>query len=129
MNIAIAAAAALSLLTLIAHVFGGGPEIMTPVLASELTLYLKAIMLVIWHAITIILIVNSLALAYAAIKPDQRQALVTIISAQYVLWGALFVYYGLSMLGSLWPMPQWIAFFLIPALAIFGLMRDKKANK
>ncbi len=102
---------------------------MTPVLASELTLYLKAIMLVIWHAITIILIVNSLALAYAAIKPDQRQALVTIISAQYVLWGALFVYYGLSMLGSLWPMPQWIAFFLIPALAIFGLMRDKKANK
>ncbi len=129
MNIAIAAASALSALTLIAHILGGGPEIMIPVLASELTPYLKAVMLVIWHAITMILLINSLALIYGARKPGQRQALITIVSTQYLLWGGLFAYYGLLRLGSLWPMPQWIAFFLIPALAIFGLWQSKKTSK
>ena len=127
MNIAIAVAAALSTLTLFAHIFGGYPEIMPSVLTSALSPYTKAIMLVIWQAITIILIINSLGLAYGAIKPEQRQVLIVVISAQYLLWGALFVYYGLTMLGSLWPMPQWIAFFLIPALAIFGLWQKRKA--
>ncbi len=127
MNISIMAAAALSALTLAAHVFGGYPEIMPPVLASELTPYLKAIMLVIWQAVTVILLINSLALIYGALKPKHRTMLVTMVSAQYLLWGGLFVYYGLTRLGTLWPMPQWIAFFLIPALAIFGLWLSKKA--
>ncbi|MCF6326486.1 MAG: hypothetical protein L3J21_04235 [Devosiaceae bacterium] len=129
MSIPILAASALSFLTLIAHIFGGYPEIMVPVLASELTPYLKAIMVVIWDAVTVIITINSLALLYAAIKPQHRSVLVTLVSAQYLLWGGLFVYYGLTMLGSLWPMPQWIAFFLIPALAIFGLWLDKKRTK
>ncbi len=129
MNIAIMAAAALSALTLAAHIFGGVPEIMIPVLASELTPYLKAIMVVIWDAVTVIMVINSLALIYAALKPKHRAILVTLISAQYILWGGLFVFYGITRLGTLWPMPQWIAFFLIPTLAILGLWLDKKRAK
>ncbi len=73
MSIAIAVASALSALTLIAHILGGGTEIMIPVLASELIPYLKAIMLVIWHAITMIFLINSLALIYGAGKPGQSK--------------------------------------------------------
>ena len=125
MNIPIGLAAALSALTLAAHVFGGGPEIHAPVQASELSEYLKAILAVIWHTVTIILTVNSLFLAFAALRDKHRVALVSLVSTQYVLWGILFVYYGLTRLGELSTMPQWIAFFLIPALALFGLVGER----
>ena len=126
MNIPILLASLLSFLTLGAHIFGGQPEIMLPVLDSELSDYLKAILMVIWHAITAILLVNSIALFFASLKNAHQPIIVNLISIQYLFWAALFIFYGMKNLGTLWTMPQWIAFILIPTLALWGLRQNKK---
>jgi len=125
-NISILLAALLSFLTLGAHIFGGQPEIMVPVFESELSNYLKTILMVIWHAVSAILIINSAALLFASLKNQHRLTIVNIISIQYLFWAALFIFYGIKNLGTLWTMPQWIAFILIPALALWGLKQNKK---
>ena len=129
MNIPLVLAALLSALTIAAHVIGGGPEIHDPVLVSDLSAYLIAVLSVVWHGVTAILIVNSLALAYAAFKPQHRTVIVMLTSAQYLFWAGLFILYGLKSLGSLWPMPQWTVFILVPALALFGLWKSKINSK
>lgn len=126
MNIPILIATALSTLTLAAHFFGGGPQYHTPAMLSSLSLEDKAIYSLLWHAITTTLIINTLALAYAALRQRNRPPLIIIVSAQYLMLGILFVGFGLSRLGELWTLPQWIAFFLISGLALFGL-RKKNA--
>ncbi len=123
MNIPILAAAALSALTLAAHFFGGGPQYHTPAMLSTLSIEDKAVYSVLWHAVTTTLIINTLALAYAAIKQQHRTPLVGLISLQYLAWGILFVVFGLFRLGELTTLPQWIAFFLVPALALFGMRK------
>ena len=120
MNIPILIAAALSALTLAAHFFGGGPQYHTPAMLSALSIEDKAVYSVLWHAITTTLSINTLALAYAALKQRHRTSLVSLISLQYFAWGLLFVAFGLSRLADLTTLPQWIAFFLIPSLAMFG---------
>jgi hypothetical protein len=126
MNIPILLASLLSFLTLGAHIFGGQPEIMMPVLDSELSNYLKAILMVLWHLTTTVLIINSLALIFASLKNTHRLTIVSLTSIQYLFWAALFIFYGIKNLGTLWPMPQWIAFILIPTLALWGLKQNKK---
>ncbi len=125
MNIPLALAAAISGLTIFIHVLAGGPDVHAPLLASELSVGLKAIISVIWHAVTAIMLVNTLALAHAARNEKYRTPLTFMVSAQYVLWSGLFIFYGLSRLGSLWPMPQWIIFLAISALALYGLRTRK----
>lgn len=121
MNRSILAAAALSALTLAAHFFGGGPQYHTPAMASSLSIEDKTVYTVIWHAVTAILVINTLAFAHATYSRKFRTGFVFLTSAQYLSWGFLFVYFGLTRLGDLWTLPQWIAFFLIPAVAIWGL--------
>ena len=111
----------LSVLTLFAHIFGGGPEIHVPVLESDLPLELKAILSVIWHAVTAVLVINSVALFLAARSKSVAKMLVLFVSSQYLLFAALFVFYGITHLGTLLPMPQWSVFLLMPALALAGL--------
>ncbi|MCF6344735.1 MAG: hypothetical protein L3J15_08730 [Devosiaceae bacterium] len=129
MNIPILIAAIISFLTIGLHVFGGGPEIMDPINDSELSAYLKAITFVIWHAVTTILLINSLALLHAALKEKYRKPIIIITSAQYLLWAGLFIFYGITRLNDLLPMPQWIIFSTIPVLAIIGFLRSRKTRK
>lgn len=126
MNILILIAAIISFLTIGLHLFGGGPEIMGPINDSELSAYLKAITFIIWHAVTVILIINSLALFHAGFKDKYRKPIIIITSAQYLLWAGLFVFYGITRLNDLWPMPQWIIFTIVPMLAIIGFLRSQK---
>ena len=81
---------------------------------------------IIWHAITTVLAINSIALFHAAISQKFRIAFASLISAQYFSWGLLFVFFGQSRLGELWTLPQWIAFSSSPRLQ-FGAL--KKVNK
>lgn len=129
MNIPILIAAIMSFISIFLHVFGGGVEIMIPIYESELSDYLRAIMFVIWHGITVIISINSVALFYVAFKSEYRKPLVIIIVAQYLLWSGLFIFYGITRLGELWTMPQWISFISISLLAIYGLKQGKKLKK
>ncbi len=121
MNKLILSAGILSVLTLFAHVFGGGPEIHIPVLESDLSLELKAILSVVWHAVTAVLVINSVALFLAAKSKGAEKMLVVFVSSQYLALAILFLFYGITHLGTLLLMPQWSVFLLMPALALAGL--------
>ena len=118
MNKLMIAAVVLMFVTFLAHVFGGGPEIHAPIQASELSPYLRAISAVIWHAITVVLLVFSVALAGLVKHPNR--ALERIMIAIQLGFAALFLFYGVRLLGNIIDMPQWIAFLLIPGLMMLA---------
>jgi len=121
MNKLVIAAAALSLATFLLHVFGGGPEIHEPLLAGAPSAVLGAFVSVLWHFVTVILLINSGALGLAAVRPDWRKPLVVLVSGQCFAAAVLFLVYGWTRLESLVAMPQWLLLAGIGALAVAGL--------
>ena len=126
MNPWILISAGLSAVTVLLHVLGGGTEVHAPMLASELSVILKAYSSVLWHAVTIVLVINSLALLVAAFRVSLQKPLVLLAAWQYLGFAILFGIYGMTRLGSLMPMPQWIIFCLIVAPAVMGLKRGSQ---
>lgn len=116
----IVAAAIVSLVTLIVHVGAGGPEVHDALLAADIPVILKTYVSVIWHGSTAVLLVNSAALAVAAMDTPMRRPLVWIVVLQYLTYAGLFVAYPLVNLGTLFDMPQWLVFIAISALAFMG---------
>ncbi len=115
----ILSAAGLSFVLLIAHVKGGGKEVHVPMLESDMSRLLKAYASVIWHAVTAVLAIGTLALVWAAFGQGAEMAIVIV--GQYLAFVGLFLIYGVVRLKSIWVMPQWVAFLLISALAGVGL--------
>ena len=118
MNRYLLAAAIMSFLTMLVHVFLGGPEVLDPGLASPLDDVWKAVFIVIWHAVTAVLLINAIALAIAA-RAAGAMPVALLVAAQYLAFTALFLFYGATMLGTLWPMPQWIIFIAIAAVILW----------
>jgi len=118
----------LSVLTLFIHIFGGGPEVHDPVLQSALSVELKAILSVIWHAISAILLINAVALFIAAKSPMVLKPIVIIVSSQYLAFAALFIFYGVTHLDSLLPMPQWVIFIVLAVVGLIGLRSPKQVE-
>lgn len=125
MNIWYLVAGTLSVIVTALHVFGGGPEIHDPLLAHDLPDFLKAFVSILWHFVTLVLFTNSVALLYAARNQRHAAPLVLIVCAQYLLFVALFLFYGWHRLGNLTDMPQWSLFLLISAPALIGLKRAR----
>ena len=67
--------------------------------------------MVLWHAVTVML--AHLSLAYLWLARDPNAGLVHFTSAFQVGWSGLFIYYGLTIVGNLWVMPQWIGFLAL----------------
>ena len=110
-------AAGLSLVLVGAHVIGGGKDVHEPMLGSDMGKVLKAYTSILWHAVTVVLIIGTLALLGAAMGEAK---FAWVIVAQYLGFAGLFLFYGIVRLKSIWIMPQWIAFILIAALAGIG---------
>jgi hypothetical protein len=121
MNKPLFAAACLSIFTFSVHVFLGGPEIHVPLLASNASDLVRAVGSVIWHAVSALLFLNSLALLYASKKPSLAKPLVILVVFQYFAFVALFIGYGLARFGSITVMPQWTGFLVMSALALWGI--------
>lgn len=121
MNKPMLAAALISALTIGLHVIGGGAEVHAPIQASNLPLPLRAISAVMWHFVSLILALQTLGFLRVAQRPNPEMS-VLLIGVQLGT-AALFVFYGLSMLGSVWIMPQWTIFLTIAALGLWGLRR------
>ena len=100
------------------HVVAGGREVHQPMQRSDLPLDLRAFSAVLWHAVTVVLLVMAAGTAWLAVWPDSGLALVLI--AICLGWALLFVWYGQRMLGRLMPMPQWISFLVLAALIGWG---------
>jgi hypothetical protein len=118
MNLSLKIAAGLMVLTIGAHVFGGGPEYHAAYQDVLPTAHLASMAAVLWHAVTVSLIVFACALIWLVRFPSLPLAVA--ISAMQLGWAVLFLIYGLSMLGSPWPMPQWIIFIAVPLLTLYG---------
>ncbi|SFK95367.1 hypothetical protein [Shimia haliotis] len=119
-------ASALLGLTTYVHVFLGGPEIHHVIQASSLSGSVRGVAAVLWHAVTVVLI--AFALACAVMARHQNRALALLVIGIQLGFAALFVVYGLSLLGTLWVMPQWLIFTLIPAVMMCGLRWGQRGN-
>lgn len=95
----LAAAVGMAATTLL-HVFGGGPEVHQPIQASALELPLRAVAAVLWHAVT-----GLLAVLLVAIQ---------------IGFAGLFLFYGQTMLGTVWTLGQWTIFAVLAVLIVWG---------
>lgn len=117
-----AIAAALMAATLGIHLFTGGPEVHDALLAGQPVPGLRAFTSVLWHAVSVNLLVFTVALAALALRPNR--ALEATLAATQIGFAALFLAYGTVVLGTVWLMPQWVIFLAIPALTRFGQARS-----
>ncbi len=118
-------AAVVSLLTTFLHVMGGGPQFHEPALASELTDSWKTAFSTIWHEITVLLLLDAVFLAAAALQTRRNALLLYLVFGLNFSFGALFFFYGVLRLGTPFVLLQWILFFAISLpLAVAMALRD-----
>jgi hypothetical protein len=118
MNTIILLAAVLMCVTVLVHVVIGGREVMQPLRGSDLPPLVRAVMDVVWHGVTVTLM--ALAGGLFWLTWNDNPPLLWIVNAIQVGFAGLFIWYGITQLRSLWPMPQWIIFLGVPALTIWG---------
>ncbi|MFN3606773.1 MAG: hypothetical protein ACK4SS_06185, partial [Cypionkella sp.] len=118
MNKTMAAAAVLSAATFCLHVIDGGADVHTPIQTSDLEASLRAISAVIWHFVSLILLLQSVAFWVLTKRPNWELA--WFLTAIQFGFGALFIYYGLTMLESIWTKPQRVVFNWIGVLSHLG---------
>ncbi|PSM48922.1 hypothetical protein C7Y66_12155 [Chroococcidiopsis sp. CCALA 051] len=121
MNWFLFAAAVISLITFLAHLFWGGREVVIPLLdASDLQEIPKLTMYYCWHIVTIALLFLTCTYAWAALLPTNIPLALaaTSISAACALLNV-----GLITLRRLKPLdyPQWVFFIPITLLGFLGL--------
>lgn len=125
MNIPHAIAAGLMILTAGIHVFAGGPEYHDAYQTILPNAHLASMAAVLWHAVTVNLIVFAVAFFWLMRHPSAPLAIA--LTVVQLGWAALFLFYGLTMLGSPWPMPQWAIFVAIPLLTLYGMRQRRVA--
>jgi hypothetical protein len=117
------AAAAICLITSAIHVLAGAPEVISPLLASDLPTSVKGVMDVIWHQITALLVIGCGASLVAAVRPDWRLPVTLLIGGHFALIALLFLLLGAMWFSSPWPMPQWVLFATAAILLLVGWRR------
>lgn len=116
-------AAALMGATVLIHVIAGGVDVYVPTQTALANTGLAAIAAVLWHAVTVVLIVLTYGLWVLAKRRDL--AFEIVLSGVQVGFAAVFLFYGLTRLGTVGDMPQWVIFLAIPALTRFGQSRER----
>jgi hypothetical protein len=111
-------AAILMAATFFLHVIGGGAEFNVPVQASDLDLTLRTVSIVVWHGISAMLAIQAFALLWLARHPNPPMSalLVTIQLA----FAGLFLFFGQTMLGTVWVLGQWTIFLVLAGLIAWG---------
>ncbi|MDP3196813.1 hypothetical protein [Tabrizicola sp.] len=121
MNVWLLAAGVAALVLDLVHIFPGGREIHRPMVAAHWPEPAKAVWSVVWHAATAFMALGGLALIAAGLFPDQALAIAALPVALFLSTAILFLFYGIKRLGTVWILPQWVAFLGISALAVAGL--------
>lgn len=118
-SIPVFTAGLLMAVTFLVHVFVGGPELYDPLRMSNLSKLEQSSFSVVWHFTSLQLFLLTAALFHLA--TSQNKALFSFVLVTMIGFAVLFLGYGLVDLGSVWPMPQWIAFAMTSALMIWGI--------
>ncbi len=119
-------AGALALLGTGVHIFAGGPEIMTPLYASNVPRMTIAVMDVIWWQVSAMLLGTTFACAIAAFRNEWRKPVAYLVGGHFVLIGVAFLGLGAQWFSSPWPMPQWVLFLGMAALMFAGMRRARR---
>ena len=128
MNRPIAIAAVAMAGTFALHTFGGEITVHRPLLAAALTAEMDLYVSVLWHGITAVIALGTLALIFAAVQDTAPRPLLWLVGGQTLAIGLLFVGYGLVRTNSLLVAPQWIV--LVPlGLWILWLARPAPASR
>lgn len=128
-NKTIATAGILSAILTAIHIFGGGADVHAPILSSQLDPLLKGYSSVLWHGITASLAICSVILLLAAKRQNERELLTWIVIAQFAGFALIFAFYGITRFGTLFLMPQWIAFLIIIGVSLGGIYTHRKQAK
>lgn len=121
MNPWLMTAGAAALVLDLVHIFPGKRAIHRPMVASRWPDPAKAVWSVVRHAATAVMALGGLALIAAGLVPDLALALAALPVALFLSFAVLFLVYGVKRLGTVWVLPQWLAFLAISALALVGL--------
>lgn len=114
-------AALLMMVTFFVHVFVGGPDHYAPLRQSDYTALDKSVFSVIWHFISALLLMMALTLCY--LSRHRNRPLFLFILLTVLAFGTSFLIYGLIDFGSVWLMPQWVAFLGVATLMGGGATR------
>jgi hypothetical protein len=126
MSRATISAGILMLITAGIHVLAGQPEVHVAIQASDLHPVLRAISSVLWHAVTVQLLAFTAALLWVARHPNREVSL--LIATICLCYTALFLWVGITLLQSPWPMPQWSLFAALAALTLWGMPRSSPST-
>lgn len=120
MNTFLILAAASSALVCLLHIFGGGPQVVEPLLKSEMDDVPKYLNYYCWHLVTLTLVVMTIGFTLASLNPIEvlLALLMTLLAGSFVIWSL-----GLALWKrqSLWDMPQWLLFLPVAAFGALGL--------
>ena len=111
-------ASALMFLTFLAHVFVGGTDIYMPLRKSGLALEPKATLSVVWHTISLFLVLFAGALLY--LSRQYERALACLIGLSQVGFATIFFAFSLIDSGTIAFLPQWSMFALIAVFMWLG---------
>ena len=121
MNLFLFAAAVVSLMTFLAHLFWGGREVAKPLLNTlEIQEVIKLTTYYCWHIVTILLFVMTCVYAYVAMIQLDIPLTVAITS---IACACALLNIGLIVVRKLNPLdyPQWVFFVPITLLSVLGL--------
>lgn len=121
MNKPMMAAAVLSAATFGLHVLGGGRDVHIPIQASDLDVSLRAISAVLWHFASLVLALQTIA--FWALSQRANPTMGWLLIGVQGGTAALFLFYGATLLGTIWIMPQWTIFLALAALGLWGQKR------
>jgi hypothetical protein len=113
-----------SALTFALHVWGGGPEFLEPFLANLTDPRLRAMSVVLWHAVSLGLALQAITMFWLAKNPSRPLGL--FIAAGHLGWAVLFLIVGQTMLGTVWDFGQWVIFLALAGLALLGAARPSR---
>ena len=103
------------------HISLGSREIDNVIFASSININIRTISRIVWHSVSLILIISSMWLCYGAFKPISRD-LAYFIAAYLAGFCGLFLYFSYVHLGNPIKFPHPFVFGL---MAIFVLIGSK----
>lgn len=121
-------AGTLSLVLTLVHIVGGGTDVHAPLLVSNASDVLKGFISVIWHTVTAALLTCSFMLFIASKSERHRTMLTGLVIVHYSAFTGLFIFYGISRLGTVFLMLPWVGFLVIVMVAAIGLLFDKNTQ-
>ena len=124
-NKTIAVAGVLSFGLFALHVTGGSQSALVPALESDASDLVKAFIAVSFHGVTVNLIKCSFMLMMAARSETHRTVLTSLVIADYLAFAGLFLFYGITRLGTVFLMIPWTIFLLIAVISAIGLFRTR----